>query len=37
MTVLDYDVGRRSVAKRVDAPCDALDLQACCASTIGTI
>ena len=37
MTTLDFDVLGKTVAKRTDAPCDALDLRACCATTIGTI
>ena len=37
MSTLELDVAARAVTRTVDQPCDALDLRACCASTLGTI
>lgn len=37
MTTLALDVNARKVTEHRGAPCDALDLRACCASTLGTI
>jgi hypothetical protein len=37
MNIVALDIGARVVAKRTNLPCDALDLRACCASTLGTI
>ena len=37
MATLELDVATRVVRKRDGLPCDALDLRACCAATLGTI
>jgi len=37
MNIVALDIGARVVDKRTNLPCDALDLRACCASTLGTI
>lgn len=37
MDILALDIEARIVTRKANLPCDAIDLRACCASTIGTI
>ena len=37
MDIVILDIELRTVTKQMNLPCDALDLRACCTSTLGTI